>query len=281
MSAQIEDYALKGDSFSLSTHTVTGFHTMPAKHFHDKFEIYYLISGERFYFVKDKIFRIRKGHLIFINENELHRISDTEIPDYKRILLYFRKPFLAGHPYIERLMNYLARNPCWVLSLTVREQLFIEKIFGEMTEEITGEQIGYEASLQGLLLRLLAFIARHLESYDGEAYISNRPRHKKVAGIIRYLQENYMRPLSVTQLAEHFYISPCYLSRIFKETTGLTLVQYLNGLRMKEAHRLLVQTGLKVIEIAGNTGFGSVTQFNRVFRKEMGCSPLRYRKLQQ
>lgn len=278
INAAIETFSVPDEAFSISTSIVTGFHAMPIRHHHDKYEIYYLLSGERFYFIKDKTFRIQKGHLIFIHENELHRITDTEIKDHKRILIYFKKPFLASHRYIDTLLELLGQTAYWILSLSVKEQVFIENVLQEIHHEIIQKQPGYEACLQGHLLRILAFIARHFDGHSHEDYLSNNPMHEKVSKIINYMQSHYMQPLTVPAIAGQLFLNPCYLSRLFKKTTGFTLVEYLNSLRTKEAYRLLTQTRMKIVDIAEQTGFGSITQFNRVFKEVMGCSPSELRK---
>ena len=81
------------------------------------------------------------------------------------------------------------------------------------------------------------------------------------------------------QLAETFYISPFYLSRIFKEITGFTIINYLNLTRIREAWRLLTDTDLKIVDIAESIGFESLTHFDRTFKKIMKLTASKYRKM--
>ncbi|MFZ5988747.1 MAG: AraC family transcriptional regulator [Bacillota bacterium] len=268
------------DRFSISANKITGYFSMPEKHFHDKYEIYYLVSGERHYFIKDRVFLIKKGHLVFVNEGEMHKTTDAGAPDHQRILLYFTKDFLRmPESPLNGIMDLLVKRQYCVLGLSLKEQQYTEKLINDMYEEIKKQSLGFEICLLGTLMRLLVFMARCLRHHDENAYVSTSPKHEKISEIVRYINTHYMEPLSIPKLSDLFYISPYYLSRVFKETTGFTLVEYINNVRIKEAQKLIVHPGLKVIEAAEKTGFGSLAHFNRVFRNIAGCSPLKYRKI--
>ncbi len=101
---------------------------------------------------------------------------------------------------------------------------------------------------------------------------------KKVYEIIQYLKANYKRNLALEDLAEDFYISRYYMTRIFKKTTGFTIFEYIHSLRVIEAQRLLKETDLKIIDIAQTVGFANVSNFGKVFKSVAGMSPLKYRK---
>ncbi|MEN8905722.1 MAG: AraC family transcriptional regulator [Clostridiales bacterium] len=96
--------------------------------------------------------------------------------------------------------------------------------------------------------------------------------------MVNYINSNYMDTISLTSVANKFYISPFYLCRIFKEAIGFSFNEYLTSVRIKETQRLLKGTNYKVINIAEMSGFGSVSHFGRVFKDLTGMSPLQYRK---
>ena len=279
ISTEINTYTSSDGCFSMSGSRVSGFYSMPSKHFHDKFEIYYLVSGERYYFIKDKTFRIKKGHLVFINVGELHKTTDTEVPDHERILVYFRKEFVTTSNHsIDSILNVLKQKKYCVLGLSLKEQQYVEKLVNEMNDEAVKAALGFEVCLQGLLMKLLVFIGRCIGSIDEHAYVSRSPKHEKVSEIIGYIDANFKEALTIPMISGRFFISPYYLSRIFKETTGFTLIEYINIARVKEAQKLLAGSDMKVIQVSERSGFGSVAQFNRIFKAVTGCSPLNYRK---
>lgn len=93
-------------------------------------------------------------------------------------------------------------------------------------------------------------VANRIEPADASVYESSSPVHEKIHRIVRYLRANYQKPLSLNELAGQFYISQYYLSRMFKTVTGLTLIEYLNTIRIQEAQKLLADENLSITEIA-------------------------------
>lgn len=98
-----------------------------------------------------------------------------------------------------------------------------------------------------------------------------------VEKIIRYIEENYQKQISLSILSEHCNFNEHYISRIFKEETGENYLSYLNKTRINEAKKLLGSTDLKIYEIADRTGFSSSVNFNYVFNRMEGISPSIYR----
>ena len=105
-----------------------------------------------------------------------------------------------------------------------------------------------------------------------------RPHNETVEQICAYLAANYQKKFSLTEVAAQFYLSPYYLSRLFRRITGQSIVDYLNNRRIEAAQKLLETTELSISAVAEQTGFASAAHFRRVFREVMGDSPLQYRK---
>ena len=125
-----------------------------------------------------------------------------------------------------------------------------------------------------LLLFTACFVRMH--AVTSPEHVS--PLHRKISTIVRHINAHYAESVRLEDLAERFEISPAYLSRMFKEITGFSLVEYVSLVRIQEAQRLLTTTRLKVIVIAEQVGFGSLVQFGRVFRQMTKMTPLRYRQ---
>ncbi len=266
------------DAFYISRKRMKNYH---GQHVHDFFEILYLFSGERCFFINDRIFKMTEGDLIIINPNVLHKATSDQSPDCKGILLYFQEGFLApNHPLWESLAHLFA-NETISINLPINERSLIEDLFLKMLQEERLKNGGYQLALQGLLLQLLVLLERLVKDSRTAAFVHPSPMHEKMSEIAQYINQNYSEPLSLTSLANRFFISPSYLSKVFKETTNFTLVEYINNVRIKEAKRLLLESSKKVVEIAAEVGFGSVTHFGRVFKEITGNVPLYYRKFKE
>ena len=94
---------------------------------------------------------------------------------------------------------------------------------------------------------------------------------------VSYIDNHYMERLQLNSMAKLAAMSPTYFSYMFKVLKGLTFVQYVNGLRIKRALDLLRLTDKSVYEIAFESGFNNISHFNRIFKRETGMSPNKYR----
>ena len=100
----------------------------------------------------------------------------------------------------------------------------------------------------------------------------------KIAMVKKYLDENFASQITIEQAAKKFSISSSNLAHKFKETVNVSFQRYINFRRLMRAREMLRETKLSVSEIAYSCGFGSVSQFNRIFRSEAGCTPSQYRE---
>lgn len=98
-----------------------------------------------------------------------------------------------------------------------------------------------------------------------------------VSGIVRYVDQHYMEPMTLEQLTEQFNISLSYLCRCFKRETGSSFTNYLKQKRIERACELLIRSDLTVAQIGSQLGFTDYCYFTKVFKKSMGRSPSKYR----
>ena len=96
----------------------------------------------------------------------------------------------------------------------------------------------------------------------------------------RYIEQNSAEFISLSEVSKVVNINPTHLSEKFKRVTGVNFVNYIARLRFEKARELLENSNLRVSEIAFATGFQSLSQFNRVFKKFCGKSPRAYRTSQ-
>lgn len=261
-------------SFYISHRKMASHH---GRHVHDSYELLYLYSGERCFFINDRTFKMQAGDLCLIHPNVLHRATSEGCPECEGILLYFHERFLSPNQPLHELFSI---DDIYV-TLPVYERTVVEELFQKMLHEYKTREPGYTLNLQGLTLQLLALLGRWLKKHQAKDIHFPSPMHQKISEIARYINHHYQEDLSLESLAHRFYISPSYLSKIFKRVTNFTLIEYLNNVRVKEAKRLLLETEKKVVEIAEEVGFGSITHFGRVFKEITGHPPAYYRKLKK
>ncbi|OWA35538.1 AraC family transcriptional regulator [Saccharibacillus sp. O16] len=252
---------------------------MTTSHFHTTYEFFYMMDGQRKFFIKDRTLVIGAGDIVVVAPNVLHRTTHAETPDYERLVVNVHESYLpdgrAGR--LDVLRPLYERDYLLLRSGDYKSQI-IDALAGEMIREIEAGQPGFEAYMQALIIQLLIACCRQLPDQEEERQPAANLLHERIFEVVRYINEHYMEDLTLQKLGEKLYVSPYSISRSFKEATGFTFVEYVNSVRVKEAITLLLRSSLKVNVIARKVGFGSVTHFGRVFREVTGHAPLFYRK---
>jgi len=277
MDRELKVYNVLEQPFYITRQKHDSIYNMPVCHYHNVYEIYYLLEGRRNYFIQNKIYPVVKGDIVLINIHDIHKTMDFNHSSHERILINFKKDFIE--PLLEAEDNLL---DCFlsehkVIHLNVSEQSFVQSVLMKMLEEDRKRQKGFLTYEKILLTELLLFINRNMDKFDEQERYRNSIQNK-MSEVALFLMENYMKKLSLKQVADEFFITPSHLSRTFKKTTGFGFIEYLNSIRIKEARKLLKETGKSVMEIAELTGFDNQTHFGRVFKQMTGMSPLQYRK---
>jgi AraC-like DNA-binding protein/quercetin dioxygenase-like cupin family protein len=248
-------------------------------HYHDSYEIYYLFSGDRYYFIKDKTYHAKRGSLVLIKPYEIHCASNFSEEPYERMLISFKKSFLAELSSAFPSVNFFKsfEQGVHIIDVSFPERTFLESLLDSMLSEYKRDSDASKCFLKTALSELLTFSMKSGANHEAEELHQNTT-HKTISLAAAYINNNYSEDISLNSVAERFFISPCYLSRSFKCVTGSSFAEYVNGVRIKEARRLLLKTDMSVSEVAIFVGFKSTTHFGRVFKSVVGVSPLSYRK---
>jgi AraC family transcriptional regulator, melibiose operon regulatory protein len=96
-----------------------------------------------------------------------------------------------------------------------------------------------------------------------------------------FIAKNYTEPLTAEVIGKHVDLHPNYAMALFQRTFGTTLIKYVTQHRLSHAQRLLVTTGEQIVNVALDSGFGSLSRFNEAFRESFGCTPREYRRAHQ
>lgn len=153
------------------------------------------------------------------------------------------------------------------------------------SDEVLSETVTLLSAMQGEAVRRSAVIsARLLECVlllvtEG---VAEEDRRRTGEGDMQralfYIHEHFKDSPTLSEVAAMIPLDPRYFCRRFKEHTGKTYKEYLTGLKLRYARRLLLATDLSVLEIAESAGFGTQSHFNKEFKREFGLTPLRMRK---
>ncbi|QAY65768.1 helix-turn-helix transcriptional regulator [Paenibacillus protaetiae] len=275
-------YESDDGTFSVS-HRKALRHHMPASHWHSTYEIFYLISGKREFFIKDRTIVVSEGDVVVIAPHILHRTTNTEMPAHERLIINMDEGMLSsvygsGNDIVTPLFQPLLDKEYMIITSSVQDRIVLDELTKRMLHEMEDHQPGFDLYARTLALQLLLICCRRVWRSGLDPLPAPSPMHETILEIVRYINGHYAEELTLHVLAEKFFVSPYYLSRFFKEVTGYTFVEYVNSVRVKEAIKLLQASSLKVGLIAKKAGFSSVTHFGRVFKSVTGHVPLYYRK---
>ena len=99
-----------------------------------------------------------------------------------------------------------------------------------------------------------------------------------ISSIMRYMQEHLSEEISLSVLAEVFYLNAQYISQLFKNEIGVGFLAYLTNIRIEKAKKLLLSTSLSATEISENIGYSDYRVFTKVFKKTEGITPTQFRR---
>ena len=126
---------------------------------------------------------------------------------------------------------------------------------------------------------IAVWLSEVLEKYTAVLTDLGTTRHADMLSTVKnYMLTNYMHKLTLEDVAELVFITPTYLSKIFKKEVGMPFIQYLNTIRVEQSKYLLLYTDKPITEIYSLTGFEDQSYFTKVFRSIVGISPGRFRE---
>ncbi len=247
-------------------------------HAHPCYELYFLMSGDRYYYIGEKVLRVKSGDMVLIPKEEQHCTKNYKESPYERVVLSVFEDFLAP------LSHTLPFNPFslfekggHIIRLAPKEQLRVLRLLEAMLSDFASPSAESTCLLQAALLELLCLLYRAGDAASHYGDDTHSESRKTVMDITAYITSHYAESLTLHALAEKHYISPYYLSRIFKKTTGVSFPEYVNSVRIRAAKELLSEPALSVADVAMRTGFSSLTHFGRCFKALVGISPREYR----
>jgi len=144
------------------------------------------------------------------------------------------------------------------------------KEYSHMVKQVTNT-----TSAEELISALDLFQSKYLQ------FVKNNSQHisPSIQRVVDYINDNYMKKLTLENISEYVYLNKTYLSQLFTKQMNISLVNYIEKVRIQRAKSLLATTNLSVSQISEDIGYSSQSYFTKVFKKATGVGPLKYRSL--
>ena len=246
-------------------------------HCHSAVEIILPIRGEVVYTVADTTYRVQANEVLIVPPNWVHGLAMEQ--GSARYLLLFEPDVLFNMRDMQ-LVEDMLKTPIYLSEQSELQgavcSLLIQVVNCYERRDFLWNSMCYSYLLQ-MYVSLGQFNMVHeLNNRDAR---SQRIDPEIVDSARLYIEQNYMRDISLGDVSAFTGFSRCYFSRMFKQQLGQSFSEYLRNKRIAMAESLLIHTRQPIQEIAMNVGFGSVATFNRVFRNARNCTPSRYREI--
>ncbi len=249
-------------------------------HDHDFTELAYILSGKGKYLVEGTEYEVEAGDLLICNPGTYHAnlFCDPKEPYIKFVTGFTGFHFKNMAPNSIELPD----GGCILhTSAALKHELskHCYAMIAEKESNRTGKYIMFKTHLMQMLLLIMREIADAERPEQKGCNIESYNKSYSVNQIIHYLNENYEQKISLEQIAHNMYLSPVYISKIFKEETGESPINYLIKIRLEKARDILLNDdGGSIKNIANRVGYEDVYHFSKLFKKYYGISPLYYKK---
>ncbi len=247
------------------------------KHIHNGIEFLLVVKGNLKIEKGGDVYLLKPNDVILINDRDVHSVASNF--DNLAIILHINNEFL------EKNCNDILTKKYICNSALQEEQDHNQDKFKFIRQSLTQimllffkKDAGYDLQIMSKIYLLMNHIILNFQKSEDGYTLQIKDTDDRMDRILSYINNNYKEDITLKQLADDEYLSIHYLSKLFKEKTGVNFSNYLTELRMDNALKELIGSNIPINKIALNSGFTSIQSFNREFKKRFNEIPSEYRK---
>ncbi|MBQ6527809.1 MAG: AraC family transcriptional regulator [Clostridia bacterium] len=276
-SGENTSYSSKQNSIYIDTKVRTSDFVMTGHHCHKCYELFYVESGTCRFLINDSIHDIHSGDFMLIPPYVLHY---TRYPfgTVKRSVLLFNEDDLS-----DDLISFFPNTTAFLNDYRIFQvpEAYQSRITGCLEKMLQEEKIHDVRSqeMQKILLHEILLLCSRVCTFLSDTPEEIHTTDRQIILAAQYICDHYMNPINTSDIAEAAGFSPNYLSRRFREKTGIGLHEYLVFIRLHHATLDLVSTKDSITQIALRCGFSDSNYFKDAFKKKYGMTPRDYRKI--
>ncbi|WP_121640227.1 helix-turn-helix domain-containing protein [Virgibacillus sp. Bac330] len=242
-----------------------GWHS--TQHTHHFSELFYIVKGKGSFILADREVPIKENDLVIINPNVEHTEKSNWDDSLEYIALGIEGLFFSQADH---------KDPHSSLYRFQVDRTNILFYLNRILEEIQEHKEGHELICQNIIEIMIIKLQRDKKLTINQTETPNI--NKASAFVMYYINQNYRDDLNLNKLAEVGHINKYYLAHTFKKDMGISPIEYLNRVRIKEAKLMLETTDYSIAHIAAFTGFSSQSFFTQAFKRLAKQTPSKYRK---
>lgn len=283
-----QSFLQKAEFFSVYIETINGKYNA-AWSSHSYYEFMLDFSGEFCVSLGETTYSLTKGDVLVIKPNQPHRVEPKGPEEFKLISIVMSEKFSDYLQYRDINWNPLVlfeKNLLMpVLHFHGKHLERLEKMMYILVAESENKQNFQDVFIADISELIVLEIGRYCGSIYPEIVrnavyddvFKDIPYMLK--NILEYINSNYQNSsLTLSSIAERFWVNPSYLSRYFKTYMGINIVQYIRSMRIFYAKSLLQSSDKSIAEVAEMVGIKSASHFSKIFENEVSESPSKFRK---
>lgn len=245
-------------------------------HRHDGYELYLFLQGNVHYYVEQSCYHLTPGDLLVVNPSEMHRTVCLDNTVYERIFLNIKRSgisrFSSSDTNLLRCFDARPFGHDNLIHFSHERFQELQNIFTRMESFNSSMEYGNDVLFHAELAKLLVLTNQaHAANMKYERNIMPKLIQKVMNDINLHLTDS----ITLQQLSQKHFLNGTYISRLFKQHTGLTLRSYILDRRIYHARKLL-EDGGTITEACYQSGFSDYANFIRSFTKVVGISPGKY-----
>ena len=251
-------------------------------HWHEEMEFIVVKKGRGLVTLDRESRLLEAGQAVIVLPGQLHGIRQyqQERMEYENIIfrlemLLPKEGDVCGPKFLEPYRDGKLLYPAWIDGSALYHEEMLECI-RKMDELSEQRPRGYPLAVKGWLFQFFFLMFSRVEPTLAEE--GREKSLDKMKRILRRIEVDYGKPLSIKEMAEFSGFSESHFMKFFKNHMGVPFVCYLNDYRLTMAARALAETQEDVLTVALDAGFPNVSYFNRLFKRKFQMTPLEYRK---
>lgn len=247
-------------------------------HWHEEFEIVYVLDEKLDIGLNNEVYTLEPRDMLLIGIGDVHYFLTRQVRS-QRVILQFKLSLFESSVAAIRDKKFISPliKPNERPEIHRQLETSLLAISQEYQEKNPGYTLAIKARMYDFLVTLIRYVP--MDTYCQLERARHLNRLERLEQVFKYVDQNHMRQITLSDAAEAANFSIYHFTRFFKEATGMTFINYLNNYRISKAIQHLQDSNDPITEIAFQSGFESIKTFNRVFKQLKGCSPTQYRKL--
>lgn len=252
-------------------------------HWHDEMEICYVKQGTGKYLIDGCVYEFSKGDVFIINNDQIHlAYDDTDM--VMQVTMFQPSIIWPGGMYVmdyDYLKPFLEADTSFCNKLDHNHPHIgkVVDILMEIEDEFINKTDGYKLMIKSLLLKLMTTIIRYFkqDAQEESGQKVSGINAQKLKCVLEYIEHSYSQQLKLSDLARISGMSVSHFCHLFKELTGIAPMDYILRRRISASKEMLKNCDSKILEVASECGFNSLSNFNKFFKIFTGLSPRQYR----